>query len=195
LKQAVNRNLQDELRYERELNEKMRDEISRFEAEKESIIGRLRDAEALTNEIQRETTQIKQNLQRKTEELKRLEREHESNMDRLRELTTQLESLRGQEMHGKGEKRRLEEELAELTREKEGLIRRMNDLNARYDDYVQTMERERLEIVRANRNHVKLLTAKLVYQMLNEMVKKRRKDGLQAMQSCSSQLKRVESIV
>jgi hypothetical protein len=29
----------------------MRDEISRFEAEKESIIGRLRDAEALTNEI------------------------------------------------------------------------------------------------------------------------------------------------
>lgn len=56
MKQAVNRNLQDELRYERELNEKMRDEISRFEAEKESIIGRLRDAEALTNEIQRETT-------------------------------------------------------------------------------------------------------------------------------------------
>lgn len=46
-------------------------------------------------------------------------------------------------MHGKGEKRRLEDELAELTREKEGLIRRMNDLNARYDDYVQTMERER----------------------------------------------------
>ena len=57
----------------------------------------------------------------------------------------------------------------------------MNDLNARYDDYVQTMERERQEIVRANRNHVKLLTAKLVYQMLNEMVKKRRKDGIQAM--------------
>ena len=65
----------------------MRDEISRFEAEKESIIGRLKDAEALTNEIQRETNQIKQNLTRKTEELKRLEREHESNLDRLRELT------------------------------------------------------------------------------------------------------------
>ncbi len=62
MKQAVNRNLQDELRYERELNEKMRDEISRYEAEKENIIGRLKDAEALTNEIQRETTQIKQNL-------------------------------------------------------------------------------------------------------------------------------------
>jgi hypothetical protein len=44
----VNRNLQDELRYERELNEKMRDELQRFENEKESIMGRLKDAEALT---------------------------------------------------------------------------------------------------------------------------------------------------
>jgi len=51
LKQAVNRNLQEELRYERELNEKMRDEIQRYEAEKESVLARLKDAEALTNEI------------------------------------------------------------------------------------------------------------------------------------------------
>lgn len=55
MKQVVNRNLQDELRYERELNEKMRDEIARFEAEKESIMGRLKDSEALTNDIQRES--------------------------------------------------------------------------------------------------------------------------------------------
>ena len=48
LKQAVNRNLQDELRYERELNEKMREEVAKYEHEKEAIIGRLKDAEALT---------------------------------------------------------------------------------------------------------------------------------------------------
>jgi bacterioferritin (cytochrome b1) len=48
LKQAVNRNLQDELRYERELNEKMREELTRFENEKDAIVGRLRDAEGLT---------------------------------------------------------------------------------------------------------------------------------------------------
>jgi hypothetical protein len=55
LKQAVNRNLQEELRYERELNEKMREEIQRYEAEKEAVLARLKDAESLTNEIQRET--------------------------------------------------------------------------------------------------------------------------------------------
>ena len=115
--------MQDELRYERELNEKMRDELARFEHEKDSIMGRLKDAEALTTDIQRETSAIKGNLQRKTDELKRLEREHESNLDRLRDLTNQLDSLRGQEVHGKGEKRRLEDELAEITKEKEGLRR------------------------------------------------------------------------
>ena len=89
-------------------------------------------------------------------------------------------------MHGKGDKRRLEEELAEITREKETLIRRMNDLTQRYDEYVATMERERAEILRANKNHVKLLTAKLFFQTMSEMVRIRRKDGLQAMLSCSS---------
>lgn len=77
MKQAVNRNLQDELRYERELNEKMREEVSRYEQEKENIMGRLKDAEALTLEIQRESATLKANLQKKTEELRRLEREHE----------------------------------------------------------------------------------------------------------------------
>lgn len=54
-------------------------------------------------------------------------------------------------MHGKGEKRRLEEELSELTREKENLLRRMNDLTTRYDEYVASMDRERADILRANR--------------------------------------------
>ena len=80
-------------------------------------------------------------------------------------------------MHGKGEKRRLEDELAEITREKENLLRRMQDLAQRYDEYVTTMERERQEITRANRNHVKLLTAKLFYQTFSDMVRLRRKEG------------------
>jgi len=76
LKQAFNRNIQDELRYERELNDKMRDEVSRYENEKEQILGRLKDSEALTDEIKRETAAIKGNLQKRNEELRRLEREH-----------------------------------------------------------------------------------------------------------------------
>jgi hypothetical protein len=84
-------------------------------------------------------------------------------------------------MQGKGEKRRLEEELADITREKEGLIRRMQELQARYDDYVRTMENERAEMIRTQRHHVKLLTSKLFHQTLSEMVRRRRKESFQAM--------------
>ena len=88
-------------------------------------------------------------------------------------------------MHGKGEKRRLEDELAEISREKENLLRRMTDLNHRYEDYVAQMATEREEITRANRNHIKLLTTKLLFQTLAEMTARRRKEALQTMQSCA----------
>jgi len=71
--------------------------------------------------------------------------------------------LRSQEGHSKVEKRRMEDELEDLTRERNDLIRRMNDLSDKYEEYVTTMNRERIEIMKANRNHVKLLTAKLLF--------------------------------
>ncbi len=55
----------------------------------------------------------------------------------------------------------MEDELDDLTRERNELIRRMNELSDKYEDYVTTMNRERMEIMKANKNHVKLLTSKL----------------------------------
>ena len=43
LKNVVNRNLQEDLRYERELNEKLKEELNRFEREKEQLIARLKE--------------------------------------------------------------------------------------------------------------------------------------------------------
>jgi hypothetical protein len=45
LKNVVNRNLQEDLRYERELNEKLKEELNRFEREKEQLLGRLKEQE------------------------------------------------------------------------------------------------------------------------------------------------------
>jgi cell division protein FtsB len=74
-----------------------------------------------------------------------------------------LDSIRQQEQHSKTEKRRMEDELEDLTRERNELIRRMNELSDKYEEYVTTMNRERIEIMKANKNHVKLLTAKLLF--------------------------------
>ena len=71
----------------------------------------------------------------------------------------------------------MEDELDHLTRERNDLIRRMNELSDKYEDYVSTMNRERIEIMKANKNHVKLLTIKLFFQILNEMILKRKTEG------------------
>jgi hypothetical protein len=44
----VNRNLQDDLNYERELNQKLREELDRFDREKETLLAKLREEEELS---------------------------------------------------------------------------------------------------------------------------------------------------
>ena len=73
LKNVVNRNLQDDLGYERDLNSKLREELDRFESEKETLLSKLREEEDLSGQIQRETEQVNTNLLRKADDLKRLE--------------------------------------------------------------------------------------------------------------------------
>jgi len=48
LKNVVNRNLQDDLNYERELNQKLREELERFDKEKETLLAKLREEEELS---------------------------------------------------------------------------------------------------------------------------------------------------
>jgi hypothetical protein len=48
LKNVVNRNLQDDLNYERDLNIKLKDELDRFDKEKETLLSKLREEEDLS---------------------------------------------------------------------------------------------------------------------------------------------------
>lgn len=85
--------------------------------------------------------------------------------------------------------------MEELTRDRNELIRRMNELSDKYEDYVTTMNRERIEIMKANKNHVKLLTAKLLFQILSEAIMWRRKDAFQEVKHCASHIKNMESVM
>lgn len=80
----------------------------------------------------------------------------------------------------------MEDELDDLTRERNELIRRMNELSDKYEEYVTTMNRERIEIMKANKNHVKLLTAKLLFQILSESIQVRRKNGFSEIKQCAN---------
>ena len=87
----------------------------------------------------------------------------------------------------------MEDELDDLTRERNDLLRRMNELSDKYEDYVTTMNRERSDIMKANKNHVKLLTAKLLFQVLTEMCQWRRKQAMQEMKQCAQHISSMET--
>lgn len=127
------------------------------------MLNKLREQEATRDDIAREASEINSNLLRKNEELRKLETEHDSNCHRLRELNDQLEMMRERTVGSQAQKRRLEEDLRLLSEERDDLVRKMNELNARYEDYVATMNGERAYIIRTNKTHIRLLTAKLLF--------------------------------
>jgi len=86
------------LRYERDLNQKLREELDRFEREKENLLAKLREEEDLSQQIQRETHAINTNLLRRTDDLRALEAEHEQTSRRLAQLNDELDALRHQEV-------------------------------------------------------------------------------------------------
>ena len=179
LKNVVNRNLQDDLKYERDLNMKLRDELDRFETEKNALIEKLRQEEDLSSQIQRETDNVNTNLLRKADDLKRLEEDHEQTNRRIRDLQTELEHLRNNEIKNRQHKVALDDQLTDLTNQRNDLIRRMNELSEKYETYVGQMNVERINTQHANKQHVKTLVAKLMFQLLDENIRRKKKLGLQ----------------
>jgi len=118
-------------------------------------------------------------LLRKTDDLRRLEDDHDSATRRLRELNEQLDALRSQEAKNRQSKVTMDNELQELTAQRNDLIKKMNELSERYDNYVSTMNRERVEITDRNKQHVRTLVAKLLTQILNENLHRKRKLAFQ----------------
>lgn len=100
--------------------------------------------------------------------------------------------MRDRTVGSQQQKRRLEEDLRLLSEERDDLVRKMNELNARYEDYVATMNGERAYIIRTNKTHIRLLTAKLLFQTLGQALDRRAKNALQEIKSCSNQMSDLE---
>lgn len=195
LKNVVNRNLQDDLKYERDLNVKLREELDRFEMEKNALIDKLRQEEDLSNQIQRETDNVNTNLLRKADDLQRLELDHEATGRRIRELELELEHLRSNEIKNRQHKVALDDQFTELTMQRNELIRRMNELSDKYETYVSQMNHERINTQHHNKQHVKTLVAKLLFQILDENIRKKKKLGMQEIASTAKIMINLETRV
>lgn len=77
------------------MTNKLRDELERFEREKEMLLKKLQEEENLSDQIAKETNTINSNLMQRTDDLKKLEFEHSNASRRLHQMNDELEALRG----------------------------------------------------------------------------------------------------
>ncbi len=75
------------------------------------------------------------------------------------------------------------------------MIRRMNELNDRYETYVSQMNAERIDTQYSNKQHVKTLVAKLLFQILDENIRRKKKLGLQEINSTAKIMINLETKV
>ena len=54
----------------------------------------------------------------------------------------------------------------------------MNELSDRYETYVGQMNVERIDTQHQNKQHVKTLVAKLMFQIIDENIRRKKKLGL-----------------
>ena len=86
----------------------------------------------------------------------------------------------------------MDEQLTDLTNQRNDLIRRMNELSDKYENYVNEMNRERVEITRANKKHIRILVSKLLVQIMDENLRKKRKTAFSEIYSTARQMTNLE---
>ncbi len=91
LKVAMNKNLNEDLRYEREINDKLRDELKRLELERGHLMIQLREQETSVEVYQKEQHDINRNLQKKADDIGELESLRVRTLDDLVVLRNELE--------------------------------------------------------------------------------------------------------
>ena len=87
----------------------------------------------------------------------------------------------------------MDEQLEDLTNQRNDLIKRMNELSEKYENYVSSMNKERVEIQSSNKQHVKVLVAKLLHQIMDENQRRKKKVAFQEINNTSKQMINLES--
>ena len=177
LTQSLNKNLQEDIQYERELNEKYRGEIKKYEVQKSRLMLNVQEQDEIAREVNAQNDASNLQLHREDINLDDMQREYDRNMLQLKDLVEKAEHLRDCETELRGDVHSLHGELQTMHDERNDLIFRMNDLTTKYEIYVATMTREREDMSQANKHQIKLLTLKIFSANFTKFILKRKKYG------------------
>lgn len=168
----LSKNLQDDLKYEKELNDKLRDEVSRNESQKSQLFVQLREQQGLAEQFDKEIKSLEGSILNKELETRNVVELLERGKQQVSDLKLEIATLQDR-LHSQDENiQQLTQEIQKVEDERNDLIARMNDLTNKYETYVSTMTREREDLAKTTKKHMKLLTAKILAEKLSLILKK-----------------------
>ncbi len=154
------------------MNDKLREEVSRYETQKSQLFVQLREQQSLAEQFEQEVKSLEESIAKREGEMNALAEDHEKSKRRLRDVEDEAAGLRARLQTQGQNLEQLAAEIQKVEEERNDLIARMNDLTNKYEAYVSTMTREREELAKTTKKHIKLLTAKILAEKLNLLLKK-----------------------
>ncbi len=177
LKSVMNKNLNEDLRYEREVNDKLRDELKRLELERGHLVIQLREQDTTVEAYQKEQHDLNRNMQKKAEDVLELEKIHVRTLEDLEALTRELELIKAREDAAVGEATGYSDDMGSLIRDRDDLIYRMNELTNKYEEFIRAQDAEVGEMSEHHRSLNKILTTKLLNGTLLRIASRMRRSA------------------
>lgn len=92
-----------------------------------------------------------------------LEKEVYYTQEKVKQLNSAIESGRRDEVNSNAEKSDLQRIINQLLYERNDLMQKLDNLTSRYDECVREISDDRAEMEKHNKQHSKLVTAKIIF--------------------------------
>jgi hypothetical protein len=173
LKSVVDRNLQNDLKFEKDENQRLRNLLHQIEVERAELRSKLHDYEAGVEETTLENRELSNKLQQRLDHITFLESDNKAAIDKIQMLQLRLTEVEAHNNQLFQERAALKEHAAHLDGERADANMRITDEMARHDNFVIAMNNEKENMIWLHKRHSRLLASRSIALELNKIINRR----------------------
>lgn len=160
LKHVVDRNMQGDLKFERDEGQRLQNVLHTLDVERAELRSKYKDFESASIRLQNESIDIGSRLTACTEHLVASEHEQRSLHDQLRSLQAQAAEYESEHSKLLQERATLKERLAEIEGQRSSALLRAEEESIRLQNYSVAMRNDKEILALVHRRHSRLLAAR-----------------------------------
>jgi hypothetical protein len=180
LKHVVDRNMQGDLKFERDENQRLQNVLHTLDVERAELRAKLKDFEVASVRLQTESHDIGSRLTACTEHLASSESDTRGLFDQLKSLQAQVAEYENEHSRLLQERAALQERLAELEGMRASAILQADEECIRLQNFSVAMRNEKDNLAWVHRRHSRLLAARSLFLRVSQAARSRLRTALQS---------------